>query len=161
MREDAGVGDAPYYTDEALKQILVNNPVVAMVGASANPERPSHRIMKFLQDKGFRVIPVNPREAGKVIHGERCYASLRDVPEKVDIVDVFRRPEAAEEIVEDAIDIGAKAVWMQLGVENAKAYERGRAAGIEVVMDRCPKIECSRLFGDRTLADIRADLNPE
>ncbi|MBL27198.1 MAG: hypothetical protein CMM50_06570 [Rhodospirillaceae bacterium] len=153
--------DVAHYTDDFLRRVLVNNPVVAMIGASANPERPSYRIMKYLQGKGFRVIPINPGEAGNTIHGELCYARLQDVPEQIDIVDVFRRSEAAEEIVTDAIAAGAKAVWMQLGVENAAAAEKGRAAGLDIIMNRCPKIECSRLFGERTLGEIHAEMEVE
>lgn len=153
----AAAMDVAHYTDDYLRRVLANNPVVAMIGASAKAERASHRIMKYLQGKGFRVIPVNPGEAGNTIHGELCYARLQDVPERIDIVDVFRRSEAVEEVVADAIAVGAKAVWMQLGVENAAAAEKGRAAGLDVIMNRCPKIECSRLFGDRTLGEIHSE----
>ena len=118
---------------------------VAMVGLSANPMRPSHFVAIYLKSRGYDVIPVNPRE--KEILGQRSYASLRDVPGPVDIVDIFREPGAVPPIVEDAIAVGAKAVWMQLGIVNKAAAERAQAAGLAVVMDRCMKIEHARYFG--------------
>jgi predicted CoA-binding protein len=118
--------------------------VIALVGASARPERPSHEVMAFLQHRGYRVIPVNPGLAGKILLGERVRASLRDIMEEVDMVDVFRRADAAEAIAQDAIAIGARALWLQLGVVNEEAAEKARAAGLRVVMDRCPKIELMR-----------------
>jgi predicted CoA-binding protein len=118
--------------------------VIALVGASARPERPSHEVMAFLQHRGYRVIPVNPGLAGKTLLGERVYAALRDIEEEVDMVDVFRRADAAAAVAEDAIAIGARALWLQLGVINPEAAEKARAAGLRVVMDRCPKIELLR-----------------
>ena len=118
--------------------------VIALVGASARAERPSHEVMAFLQHRGYRVIPVNPGLAGKTLLGERVRASLRDIMEEVDMVDVFRRADAASAIAQDAIAIGARVLWLQLGVVNEEAAEKARAAGLRVVMDRCPKIELMR-----------------
>lgn len=136
------------YDDAFLRRILVGARVVAMVGASPKWVRPSHFVMRYLQQKGFRVIPVNPQAAGETVLGERVYATLPEVPVKVDVVDVFRNSEAAGPITDEAIAIGAKVVWMQLTVRNDAAAERARAAGLEVVMNRCMKIEYGRLFGE-------------
>jgi len=136
------------YADGDLRRILHDARVVAMVGASPKWVRPSHFVFRYLQQKGYRVIPVNPQNAGEQILGEKVYASLREVPVKVDVVDVFRNSEAAGPITDEAIAIGAKVVWMQLTVRNDAAAARARAAGLEVVMDRCMKIEYGRLFGE-------------
>jgi predicted CoA-binding protein len=130
-----------------LRRILKDSRVIAVVGLSADWHRPSNFAAKYMQEHGYRVIPVNPRYAGREILGERCYASLREIPGKVDIVDVFRRAEDVLPIAEDAIAIGAKVLWQQIGVKNLDAYERARAAGLDAVMDRCVKIEHGRLFG--------------
>jgi predicted CoA-binding protein len=140
--------DHDSYSDAYLRQILRATRTIAMVGASPHWNRPSYFVMKYLQAKGFRVIPVNPRAAGEEILGEVCYAALSDVPVPVDMVDVFRNAEAAPEIVEDAIRIGAKTVWMQIGVRHDAAAARAEAAGLNVVMNHCPKIEFSRLCGE-------------
>jgi uncharacterized protein len=133
------------YPDEYLRDILTEVKTVAVVGASPRPQRPSHRVMRYLQQHGYRAIPVNPFAAGVIINGERCYASLAEVPEKVDMVDVFRRSEAAGDAVDAAIAKGARIVWMQLGVRDAAAAVRAEAKGLRVVMDRCPAIEIPRL----------------
>jgi predicted CoA-binding protein len=123
-----------------------------MVGASPKWNRPSYFAMKYLQEKGYRVIPVNPGHAGKEILGEKVYASLADIPEQIDMVDIFRNAQAAGPIADEAIalaeDKGIKVVWMQLGVINHEAAGRARAAGLTVVMDRCPKIEFGRLHSE-------------
>jgi predicted CoA-binding protein len=126
-------------------RILQQYRTIAMVGLSSNPFRPSHFAAIYMLAEGYRVIPVNPRE--QAILGQKCYPALRDIPEPVEIVDIFREPSAVPPIVEDAIAIGAKVVWMQLGVINEAAAARARAAGLEVVMDACVKIEHARFFG--------------
>jgi predicted CoA-binding protein len=136
------------YSDDYLRGILRRTKTIAMVGASPNWNRPSYFVMKYLQSKGFRVIPVNPRALGEEILGEPVVASLNDITVPVDLVDVFRTSEAAPGIVEDAIKIGAKTVWMQIGVRHDAAAARAEAAGLDVVMNRCPKIEYSRLCGE-------------
>ena len=132
---------------QTLRRILRENRVVAMVGLSADWFRPSYFAAKYLQEHGYRVIPVNPRYAGKQVLGETCYASLRDVPDRVDVVDVFRRTEDVAPIADEAIAIGAKVLWQQIGVTNEAAAAKARAAGLDAVMDRCIKIEHGRLFG--------------
>ncbi len=131
----------------SLRRILRENRVIAVVGLSADWFRPSNFAAKYMQEHGYRVIPVNPRYAGRTVLGERCYASLREIPERVDIVDVFRRTADVMPIAEDAIAIGAKVLWQQLGVRNEAAAAKAAAAGLEAVMDRCVKIEHGRLFG--------------
>ena len=116
-----------------------------MVGASDRPDRPSYGVMKFLQDHGYRVLPVNPQITGEHVHGEFVWRELAQIGVPIDIVDIFRRPEAAGEAVDQAIVVGAKAVWMQIGVINEEAAASAEAAGLKVVMDRCPKIEIPRL----------------
>ena len=131
--------------DEEIAALLKGTHVTAMVGASANPARDSHEVMAFLQGQGYRVIPVNPGLAGQQLLGETVVASLADIGEPVDLVDIFRNSEAAGAAVDEAIAIGAGAVWMQLGVINEAAAARAEAAGLRVVMNRCPKIEIPRL----------------
>ncbi|WP_374632965.1 CoA-binding protein [Ferrovibrio sp.] len=133
------------YSDDFIRAILRETRVIAMVGASPNWNRPSYFAMKYLQAKGYRVIPVNPREAGKEILGEKVYADLASIPVKVDMVDCFRNSDSIPPIAEDAIKIGAKVLWMQLGVRNDEAAARAEDAGLKVVMNRCPKIEYGRL----------------
>lgn len=138
------------YPDALIRKILGEVRVIAMVGASPNWVRPSNFAMKYLQQKGYRVIPVNPGSAGEKIHGETVYASLMDIPGEFDMVDIFRNSEAAAPIVDEAIGIaadkGIKVIWMQLAVRNDEAAARAEAAGLTVIMDRCPKIEFGRLF---------------
>ena len=128
-----------------LRRILATCKVVAVVGLSADWFRPSYFAAKYMQEHGYTVIPVNPRYPD--ILGERCYKSLRDIPVKVDIVDVFRKTEDVGPIADEAIAIGAKVLWQQLGVHNTDAVARAETAGLECVVDRCVKIEHARLFG--------------
>ncbi len=135
-----------------LRRILSACRRVAIVGLSAEWHRPSFFVAKYLQQYGFRVIPVNPRY--ETILGERCYARLEDIPEPVDMVDVFRRSADVGPIADSAIAIGAKCLWQQIGVTNEAAAARARAAGLDVVMDRCVKIEHARLFGGLNWAGV-------
>ena len=128
-----------------LRRILRDSKVIAVVGLSADWFRPSYFAAKYMQEHGYRVIPVNPKYPE--ILGEKCYRSLRDIPEKVDMVDVFRKTQDVPPIADDAIAIGARVLWQQLGVRNESAAAKARAAGLEAVMDRCVKIEHGRLFG--------------
>jgi O-acetylhomoserine (thiol)-lyase len=135
------------YDDLYLRRILRETKTIAMVGLSANWNRPSYFAAKYLLDRGYKVIPVNPAAAGQEILGQKVYGSLADLPQKADMVDIFRNSEAAGPITDDAIRHGAKVVWMQLGVRNDEAARRAEDAGLKVVMNRCPKIEHSRLSG--------------
>lgn len=146
------------YSDAKLRAILQRVRVIAMVGASAHWNRPSYFVMKYLQGKGYRVIPVNPGIAGQTLLGETVYASLKDIPEPVDMVEIFRASDQVPPVVEDAIAIGAKTVWMQLGVRNDAAAKRAEAAGIEVVMNRCPKIEFGRLGGELSWSGVNSGI---
>jgi predicted CoA-binding protein len=128
-----------------LRRILKDCRTLAVVGLSADWYRPSYFAAKYMQEHGYRVIPVNPKY--REILGEKCYASLREIPEKVDLVDVFRKTQDVMPIAEEAIAIGARVLWQQLGVKNEAAADKARAAGLEAVMDRCVKIEHGRLFG--------------
>ncbi len=133
------------YSDDYIQSILDDVKTVALVGASDKEERPSYRVTKFLLEQGYKVIPVNPGKAGQEILGQKVAASLADIDEPVDMVDIFRNSEAAGNVTDEAIRIGAKVAWMQLGVVNEEAAKRAEAAGLRVVMDRCPKIEIPRL----------------
>ena len=135
----------PLTAAEDIAELLGSVRTIALVGASDRPDRPSYRVMKFLQGHGYRVIPVNPQITGEHVHGEYVWRELSQIGEPIDMVDIFRRPEAAGEAVDEAIKAGAKAVWMQLGVINEDAARRAEAAGLKVVMDRCPAIEIPRL----------------
>ena len=150
--------DHDAYPDSYLRSILKDVRTIAMVGASPNWNRPSNFAMKYLQTKGFRVIPVNPAAAGQEILGETVYASLKGVPVKVDMVDVFRNSAAAGPIGDEAIAIGATVLWMQLGVRNDAAARRAEAAGLRVVMNRCPKIEYGRLHGELSWGGINSGI---
>jgi len=133
------------YPGPYLHDILTSVRTIAVVGASPRRERPSHRVMAYLQRRGYRTIPVNPNAAGSTINGETVYARLPEVPEPIDMVDVFRRTEMAGVVVDEAIVVGAKIVWMQLGVRDGDAAARAEAHGLKVVMNRCPAIEIPRL----------------
>lgn len=135
----------PLTRDEDIAALLRDARTIAMVGASDSPDRASFGVMKFLQGQGYRVIPVNPRITGEHVHGEYVWRELSQIGEPIDIVDIFRKSEEVGPIVDQAIETGAKAVWMQLGVEDAAAAARAEAAGLKVVMNRCPKIEFARL----------------
>ncbi|MGH6973303.1 MAG: CoA-binding protein [Stellaceae bacterium] len=134
------------YSDDYLRGILTSVRTIAVAGASERPSRPSHYVMAFLQSKGYRVIPVNPRASVPEIHGEKVYPSLAEIPVAVDMVDIFRRSEETPAVVDAAIAKGAKVVWMQLGVRNDDAAAKAEQAGLKVVMNRCPKIEYPRLL---------------
>ncbi|MCB1884078.1 MAG: CoA-binding protein [Geminicoccaceae bacterium] len=136
------------YADADLRAILKEVRTIAMVGASANEMRPSYFVLLYLKNKGFTVHPVNPRYAGQTICGRLCHPDLASLPDVPDMVDIFRASKDAPPIVDDAIRIGAKVVWMQLGVRHDEAAAKAEAAGLKVVMDRCPKIEYGRLFGE-------------
>ena len=142
----------PQYSDEYIRNILRTTKTIAMVGASGNDMRPSYFAMKYLLDKGFVVRPVNPGLAGNAILGQKVYASLHDVPAPIDLVDIFRPPDAASGIVREALAekdrLGLKTIWMQLGIINEDAAVLAQAAGLNVVMDRCPKIEYGRMSGE-------------
>jgi uncharacterized protein len=138
----------PLTRDEDIAELLKGARTIAMVGASDSPDRASYRVMKFLQEQGYRVIPVNPKITGEHVHGEYVWRELSQIGEPIDIVDIFRRSDFAGENVDQAIAIGAKAVWMQLGVIDVAAAQRAEEAGLKVVMDRCPKIEIVRLGVD-------------
>ncbi|PPR09596.1 MAG: hypothetical protein CFH41_02297 [Alphaproteobacteria bacterium MarineAlpha11_Bin1] len=150
------------YTDGLIRQILKRTSTIAMVGASGNWLRPSNFAMKYLQQKGYRVIPVNPISSGTDIHGETCYAELIDVPGPFEMVDIFRRSEEAGAFVDQAIDLkeekGIQVIWMQLGVVDEDAADRARAAGLTVIMDRCPKIEFGRLNHELSWSGINSGI---
>jgi len=135
-----------------LRRILQRPKTIAVVGLSANWYRPSYFAAKYLQEHGYRVVPVNP--AYQEVLGEKCYPSLKDIPEQIDVVDCFRKSEDIEPIAREAIEVGAKVLWLQIGVMNEKAAVAARAAGLEVVQDRCMKIEHGRLFGGLNWAGV-------
>ena len=135
----------PLTTDADIRDLLAGARTIALVGASDRPSRPSWSVMSFLQRHGYRVIPVNPQITGEHVHGEFVFRDLTQLGMPIDIVDIFRRSEAAGDAVDEAIAVGAKAVWMQLGVVDPAAAARAEAAGLKVVMDRCPAIDIPRL----------------
>lgn len=143
----------PLNEPQQIADLLNGTRTIAMIGLSDRPDRPSYGVMKVLQDHGYRVLPVNPQIAGEHVHGEFVWARLADIGVPIDMVDIFRRSEAAGDAVDEAIAAGAKSVWMQLGVVNEAAAARAEAAGLKVVMDRCPAIEIPRL----NIAPINAD----
>ncbi|WP_312180854.1 CoA-binding protein [Pantoea sp. CTOTU46764] len=131
--------------DQTIRDVLIKTKRIALVGASDRPDRPSYGVMKYLLEQGYDVIPVSPKLAGQQLLGQTVYATLADVPGKVDMVDVFRNAEAAWGVAQEAIAIGADTLWLQLGVINEQAAVLAQDAGMTVVMDRCPKIEIPRL----------------
>lgn len=135
----------PLTSDADIKALLEETRTIAVVGASDRPNRPSYRVMKTLQDHGYRTIPVNPQITGEHVHGEYVFRELGQLGDPIDMVDVFRRSDAVGEVVDQAIAIGAKSIWMQLGVIDQRAAARAEAAGLKVVMDRCPAIDLPRL----------------
>lgn len=156
------------YCEDYIRGILLASHSIAVVGASANTVRPSYFVVKYLLDKEYRIFPVNPGIAGQELLGRTVYATLKDIPSDLDMVDIFRDSGAALEITKQAIEIGAKVVWMQLGVRNDEAARLAEAAGLKVVMNRCPKIEYARLSGEigwigvnsRTISSVRPKLAP-
>ncbi|WP_420139394.1 CoA-binding protein [Sphingomonas sp.] len=135
----------PLTNDADIAQLLKDTRTIALIGASDRPDRPSYRVMRVLQDWGYRVLPVNPQITGEHVHGEYVWRELSQIGEPIDMVDIFRRPQAAGDAVDEAIAAGAKSVWLQIGVINEEAAARAEAAGLKVVMDRCPAIDLPRL----------------
>src|SRR3974390_2224570 len=146
------------YSDAQFRAILQHVKTIAMVGASTNWNRPSYFVMKYLQGKGYRVIPVNPTAAGQTLLGEKVYASLKDIPDEIDMVDMFRAASEAPGVVADAIAIAAEVVWMQLGIRNDEAAATAEAAGLEVIMNRCTKIEFGRLGGELSWSGVNSGI---
>ena len=150
------------YDDAHMRRILREVRTIAMVGASPNWVRPSNFAMKYLQGKGYKVIPLNPGQAGKEILGEPCYASVAEIPGTVDMIDIFRNSEAAGAVVNDILPIASekkiRVIWMQLGIRNDNAATRAKAAGLTVIMDRCPKIEYGRLFGELSWSGVNSGI---
>jgi uncharacterized protein len=135
----------PLTADADIAALLQETRTIALVGASDRPDRPSYRVMRVLQDWGYRVLPVNPQITGEHVHGEYVWRELSQIGEPIDMVDIFRRPQAAGEAVDEAIAAGARSVWLQMGVITHEAAARAEAAGLKVVMDRCPAIDLPRL----------------
>lgn len=150
------------YDDATIRGVLSKVRTIAMVGASGDWKRPSYFAMKYLQKKGFRIIPVNPTRAGDTILGETVYGALADIPDRVDMVDIFRNAAAADAIVDEAIACidakGIAVIWMQLGVRNDAAAARAEAAGLTVIMNRCPKIEYGRLSGELSWGGVNSGI---
>ena len=148
--------DHDTYSDAYICDILSRYRVFAIVGASPNPSRPSYFVMKYLLAKGYKVIPVNPGHGGETLLGQRVYSKLTAIDRPVDVVDIFRSSDAAVPMTREAISIGAKVVWMQVGVRNEEAARRAEAAGLKVVMNRCPKVEYARLAGEIGWAGVNS-----
>lgn len=136
--------DAKIYSDNYINQILSDVETIALVGASSDPDKDSYKVMKFLLEKNYQVFPINPNQAGMNILGQYCYADLTSLTEPIDMVEVFRRSDAVFDIAKDAISIGAKVLWTQLGVVHEEAAQMAKKAGLKVVMNKCPKIELQR-----------------
>ena len=132
-------------SDEAIAQLLLQVKRIALVGASAKPERPSHRVMQFLLDEGYEVLPINPGLAGQRLLGQQVHASLADLPTSVDMADIFRDAASLPEVIQDVVATGIPAMWTQLGVVHSEAEQTAIGAGLQVVVDRCPAIEIPRL----------------
>ncbi|WP_448189684.1 CoA-binding protein [Azospirillum sp. sgz301742] len=147
-----------HYTDDVLRAVLGRVRSVAIVGFSSSPVKASYFVAKYLRDKGYTIYPVNPGIAGQEVLGLTVYASLKDLPAPPDMVDVFRNAQAAAGVTDEAIAVGAKVVWMQLGVRNDEAAARAEAAGLTVVMNRCPKIEYQRLYGEIGRIGVNSDV---
>ncbi|MFZ0931800.1 MAG: CoA-binding protein [Syntrophobacteraceae bacterium] len=152
MSIECKVGDGPAVADQDMRNILCSAKTVAIVGISAKEESPSHKVAEYLIGQGFKVIGVNPK-CNEVL-GAKCYPDLKSIPEHVDVVDIFRKPDAIEDVVDEAIEIGAGVVWMQLGLENEEAAKKARCSGLGVVMNKCTKIEHSRLIGSGTACGL-------
>lgn len=135
----------PLTADEDIATLLKGTRTIAMVGASDRPDRPSYGVMRYLLQKGYRVIPVNPQLAGGTIHGQPVLATLAEIGEPIDLVDIFRNSSAAGAVIDEAMDVGAKAIWTQLGVFNDEGVARAEVAGLQAVVNRCPAIEIPRL----------------
>ena len=129
---------------ETIRQLLLNTHTIAVVGLSDKPHRDSYRVAAYMQSNGYRIIPVNPR-IDEVL-GEKSYATLKEIPESIELVNIFRKPEAVPEIIEEAIEVGAKSVWMQLGVIHSEAAEQARDAGLQVIMNRCIMVDHRQLI---------------
>ena len=142
--------DHDHYSDDYIREILDETKTVAIVGASANTVRPSYFVLTYMQSKGYEVCPVNPGQAGKTIAGAPCYASLKEIPQAIHMVDIFRNSQAAYCVVEEALELDPlpKVIWMQLEVRNDEAAKLAESKGVKVVMNRCPKIEYARLCGE-------------
>ena len=141
--------DPGSYPDALIRRVLTETRTIALIGASAKPERPSHGVMRFLQRQGYRVIPVNPGLAGQKLNGETVYARIADIPERIDMVDIFRNSAYAGAASDEGVAAGARVIWMQLGVSDVAAAKRAEAAGLTAIMNRCPAIEIPRLGLER------------